>query len=261
MILDSLFDDMVWSYSRINSFEFCPYGFYLRYVSQSSEEDMFYSSYGSFMHKLIERFYKGEYADRSEMLDEFLAGFSESVKGFRPSESIVQKYIQCGIEYINTFEPFDCTTVAVERRVEFEIEGVRFVGVIDYIGEKDGNYILIDNKSRDLKPRSNRAKPTIKDKELDTMLKQLYLYSTYIKQEYGTFPVELRFNCFKNRCLIKEKFDVEKYKEAVEWAKTTIEQIKKTDDFYPSLDFFKCRYLCGVNAECVYHQMSSERNL
>ena len=36
--------------------------------------------------------------------------------------------------------------------------------VVDVLGQDDdGEYIIIDNKSRDLKPRSNREKPTMND--------------------------------------------------------------------------------------------------
>ena len=37
------------------------------------------------------------------------------------------------------------------------------------MGEEDGYLVIVDNKSRDLKQRSKREKPTLKDKELDSM--------------------------------------------------------------------------------------------
>lgn len=49
--------------------------------------------------------------------------------------------------------------VDVEKRVDFDIDGIRFVGYIDYLGiDDDGEFHIIDNKSRDLKPRSGRKK-------------------------------------------------------------------------------------------------------
>lgn len=148
--------------------------------------------------------------------------------------------------------------LGVEKRVNFEIDAMPFVGYIDYLGEKDGEYYIIDNKSRDLKPRSNRAIPTVKDQELDSMLKQLYLYSTAIKQEYGKFPKALCFNCFRTGVFIEEPFNEDAYNEAVNWAKVKIEEIKATDDFYPNRDFFSCFYICGVSNDCVYDQMARE---
>lgn len=254
-----LIEDMIWSYSRIECFNDCPYKFFLKYISKCEESDKFYASYGSFMHKLIENYYRG-LLSKEDMLTEFLTGFSESVKGIRPQESIVQKYIRCGIEYLTGFQPFEYPMVDVEKRVDFEIDGLKFVGYIDYLGEKDGEYYIIDNKSRDLKPRSKRAKPTNKDKELDSMLKQLYLYSAAIKQEYGKFPKALCFNCFKSGAFIEEPFQKEAYLDTIEWAKRSIESIKEADDFYPNREFFVCSYICGVNEDCIYDQMArSER--
>lgn len=250
-----LIEDMVWSYSRIESFNDCPYRFFLKYISKCKETDKFYASYGSFMHKLIENYYKG-ILSKEDMVTEFLTGFSANVKGVRPQESTVQKYIKCGVDYLSGFQPFKYPMVDVEKRVDFEIDGLKFVGFIDYLGLQDGEYYIIDNKSRDLKPRSNRAKPTVKDKELDTMLRQLYIYSAAVKQEYGKFPKALCFNCFKSGVFIEEPFKEEAYLEAVEWVKKSVKEIKETDEFYPNREFFSCYYICGVNEDCIYDEMA-----
>lgn len=254
MIYRPLIEDMVWSYSRIKCFEDCPYRFYLKYISGCKEAPQFYASYGSFMHKLIEEFYKG-IITKEEMLTKFLFGFQENVLGRRPKESTVEKYIQLGVEYLKHFSPFPYNMVAVEKKVEFELGGKKFIGFIDYLGEKDGEYYIVDNKSRELKPRSNRKTPTAKDQELDDMLKQLYLYAAAVKQEYGRFPKALCFNCFKNQVFIEEPFSEEKFSETVEWFLKTIDDIADENDFLPYLDFFGCNYICGVNGECCYYEM------
>lgn len=254
MIYRPLIEDMVWSYSRIKCFEDCPYRFYLKYISGCKEAPQFYASYGSFMHKLIEEFYKG-IITKEEMLTKFLFGFQENVLGRRPKESTVEKYIQLGIEYLKSFSPFAYNMVAVEKKVEFELGGKKFIGFIDYLGEKDGEYYIVDNKSRELKPRSNRKTPTVKDQELDEMLKQLYLYAAAVKQEYGKFPKALCFNCFKNQVFIEEPFSEEKFSETVEWFLKTIDSIADENEFLPYLDFFSCNYICGVNNECCYYEM------
>ena len=254
MIYRPLIEDMVWSYSRIKCFEDCPYRFYLKYINGCREIPQFYASYGSFMHKLIEEFYKG-IITKEEMLTKFLFGFQENVLGQRPKESTVEKYIQLGVEYLKNFSPFPYNMVAVEKKVEFELGGKKFIGFIDYLGEKNGEYYIVDNKSRELKPRSGRKKPTVKDQELDEMLKQLYLYAAAIKEEYGKFPKALCFNCFKNGVFIEEPFVEEKYNKTVEWFLKTIDDIADENDFLPYLDFFGCNYICGVNNECCYYEM------
>lgn len=246
-----LIEDMIWSYSRIECFNDCPYRWFLKYIKKYEEMPQFYSSYGSFMHKLIEQFYRGDIT-KEEMKIKFLFDFSKEVQGVRPQESVVRKYVEQGLEYLKRFEPFPYPMLGVEKEVNFEIDGVPFVGFIDYLGEKDNELYIIDHKSRNLKPRSGKNPPTVKDKELDDMLRQLYIYSAAVKQEYGKFPKALCFNCFKTGTFIEEPFNEEAYTEAIAWARKNIEAIKDVDDFYPNVEFFGCYYICGVSDECCY---------
>lgn len=227
---------------------------FLKYIKHCKETEKFYATYGSFMHRLIEQYYKG-YLNKDEMLTEFLTGFSEEVRGTRPKETTVEKYIKSGCEYLRGFQPFRFNLIDVEKYVKFDIDGIPFVGYIDYLGEEDGEYVIVDNKSRDMKPRSHRSNPTVKDKELDSMLRQLYIYSAAIKQEYGKFPKLLCFNCFRTGVFIEEPFNEDAYNEAIEWAKKQVETIKGADDFPPNHDFFPCNYICGVSDDCVYDQI------
>ena len=254
LIYRPLIENMTWSYSRIECFNSCRYKFFMKYIKHIQEEPMFYASYGSFMHKLIEQFYKGELT-KEDMLIKFLFGFQNEVKGEHPTGNIVQSYLQKGIEYIQNIQPFPYNVVAVERKVEFDVDGIPFVGFIDFLGERDGEFYIIDHKSRDLKPRSRRSKPTLKDRELDEMLRQLYLYAAAVKQEYGKFPRSLCFNCFKSGIFIEEPFNESAYAETIKWVKESIEEIKDVDDFYPSLDYFGCRFICGLGNECEYREM------
>lgn len=249
-----LMDDMVWSYSRIKCYDDCPYRFFLNYIHGSEDVPQFYASYGSFMHKLLEKFYRGELT-KAEMKMTFLTGFSEEVQGLRPSQNTVENYIRKGLDYIENFEPFKYEMVEVEKKIYFEIDGIKFVAIIDYIGKDDeGNLVIIDHKSRELKQRSNRKKPTKNDAEIDEMLTQLYVYATALKSEYGVFPKKLCFNCFKNGVFIEEDFHEEKQKEVVDWLLKRIEEIKSTDsdDFYPNVEFFGCCYICGFSDDCCY---------
>lgn len=249
-----LIEEMTWSYSRIGAYEDCPYKFFMKYIKAYKEDDMFYASYGSFMHKLIENYYLG-IMTKEQMLDAFIGGFSTNVKGDRPSSSVVESYIKCGIEYLKSFKPFPYKMLAVEERIEFEINGNKMVGIIDFVGA-DGDEICIgDNKSRNLKPRSKRSKPTKSDMELDSMLRQLYIYSAAIKQKYGKFPKTLFFNCFRTGTIVEEPFDEDAYNKAIQWASDKIEEIKDCDDFHPSWEYFLCTFLCGLRNECEYDEM------
>lgn len=248
-----LIEDMTWSYSRVSCFDDCRYKWFLKYIHGSEEKPMFYTSYGSFMHELIEQFYRGALT-KDEMRVKFLLDFKKEVLGDRPSDKIVQGYIEKGLAYLASFQPFPFNMIDVEKYVTFDIDGIRTHGYIDYIGERDGYLYIVDNKSRDLKSRSTRKKPTKKDEELDEMLRQLYIYSAAIKQEFGEFPKGLCFNCFKNGTFIEEPFVQTAYDETIEWFKASVDELINidSDGFYPNIEFFSCRYLCGVQDECCY---------
>ena len=247
-------DDMTWSYSRLNSFSSCPYAWYLKYLYGDKEEPMFYASYGSFMHKLLERFYKGE-IPKEQLPTEFLLGFKENVNGERANSSIVDKYISSGHSYLSSFKPLPFSVLDVEKKVNFKIGDVNMVGFIDYVGRNDnGRIVIVDHKSRELKERSKRKKPTKNDEEIDKMLTQLYIYSKAIEDEYGEKPEELCFNCFKNGILIREPFKDKAYDEAKEWVSRTHDVVRNSNDFSPILDYFYCKYLCGFHNACCYYE-------
>jgi hypothetical protein len=214
---------------------------------------MFYASYGGFIHQLLEMYLKGKISKEDAKIM-FITEFSTKVHGERPSAKTVVSYIEKGTDYLENLKPFDIETVSVEERGYFHVDGVKFVCVIDFIGKTDEGYYIIDHKSRELKQRSGRKKPTANDLEIDKMLRQLYLYSIYVKENYGEYPKYLCFNCFKNGEFIKEEFDIDKLNETKEWVIKEIEYIKgaESGDFHPNVEFFQCKYLCGYADECCY---------
>lgn len=249
-----LIDGMRWSYSRIKTYEQCPYAWFLQYLvfPDISAEEKFYASYGSFMHELLADFYKGK-LKKEEMLDRFLTGFQTRVKGLRPQGDLVPRYLESGVQYLSSFRPLPYNTVGVELEINYQIGGLPFLGFIDHLGEKDGEYYITDNKSRDLKPRSGRAKPTAGDRELDDMLRQLYLYSVYVRETYGKSPKALCFNCFRTGRLIVEPFREEAYEEAQEWALGEVAKIRADTGFFPNENYFFCHWLCDKSGLCKYY--------
>lgn len=291
-------DNMVWSYSRIKAFEDCRYRWFLKYIQPKllidkvfggerptrvevdlayirSELDvsdvcilyeylgfnrkkLFFASYGTFMHKLIEQYLKGE-KQGSQLVDEYLESFKSEVKGRAPNKKVFANYFKNGLEYLKEIKPFPYKILDVEKRVDLKIEGLPFCGYIDIVGEKGGAIHVIDNKSRLLKPRSNRAKPTKSDIELDIYLRQLYLYSAAVEEQYGVLPKALCFNCFRDNLWIEEPFKEKAYAESKKWFIDSIAEIRREVDFNPSFDFFKCTYLCEMQDCCGHYELMQKR--
>lgn len=251
-----LIEGMTWSYSRIKAYEDCPYKWFLRYIKfPMYSKNMFFASYGSFMHKLIEWYLKGE-KSKEELCDIYIGEFRKYVFGSAPNIKIFENYFMGGLNYLRTIEFFPFDTIAVEKEVNFTVDGYRFKGFIDHIGKDDNGYIITDNKSRILKYRSKRSAPTKADKDLDEYLRQLYLYSCAINEETGVYPRKLCFNCFRNNSFVEEDFDDSRLCEAKKWAVDRIEAIKSENEFRPNIEFFKCNYLCEMQDKCEYFEMS-----
>lgn len=246
---------MVWSYSRITAFESCPYKFFLSYISRLDKKPLFFSDYGTLMHRIIEKKLKGE-LNSSELVPYYLSHFRQDIKGFAPTRAIFKTYFEQGLQYLRHMDFLYPAPLEVEQRVDFFIGGKAFTGVIDCVAKQDGSLIILDNKSRILKPRSSRAKPTKSDKELDDYLRQLYLYSVPIKDQFYTYPNRLEFNCFRTGQLISEPFREEALGNTIDWALQTIDTITENEDWSPKIEYWKCRYLCDLNHHCEYYQMN-----
>ena len=250
-----LIEDMTWSYSRLEIFDSCPYRWYLQYIHTPKlpKEKKFYAMYGLFMHDLLENYYSGRMS-KSEVLTTYLTQFSEKTKGSgRPKWSTVKSYFTKGKDYLKQLKPMPYKAISIEEKVDFCIGNVRLTGRVDYLGvDEDGNLVITDHKSRDLKPRSNRKTPTLKDEELDKMLRQLYLYAEGIRQKYGKLPTKLCFNCFKNGVFIEELFNEDAYRKAILWAQQKVEEISNSEEFPPNIEYFGCNFLCDYSSQCCY---------
>lgn len=250
-------EKMQWSYSRVRLFDDCPYAWYLKYVYKAPQKQQrFFSSYGSFVHALLEQFLTGK-ADRDALIAKYLTGFDAAV-GEAPNRKIYESYFRSGLRYLRSITPPDLEILDVEHKVSFELNGLHFVGFIDVLGKTDSGLVIIDHKSRTLKPRSNRKKPTKSDEELDEYLQQLYLYAAAVHQECGEFPSQLWFNCFRVPVVIKEGFDSQKYEQTLQNITEKVRKITQTTEFTPRWEYFKCNHLCDMCDECEYHELNSK---
>lgn len=246
--------EMTWSYSRVKTFEECPYRFFLKYIKHYDTETTFFSEYGLFIHKIIEMYLKKE-LDKDELKSYYIINFYKQIKHKPPNPKIFISYFQQGLEYFEDIDiPID-DIIGIEKEVFFNINGYEFIGYIDIIGRKNDYLLIVDNKSRNLKSRSNRKKPTKSDNELDDYLKQLYIYSIPVFNELNEFPKKLAFNCFRTKKFITENFQKEKLEETKGWVINQIELINNEENWNPKLEYFKCHHLCDVKKHCEYFEL------
>jgi hypothetical protein len=247
-------DDFIWSFSRIQSFDQCPYGWKMRYLEERMGTPNAYAQYGSFVHSILEKYFKGK-LNIFELSGYYIENFKEYVTEDFPKHKYVdlaKSYFDKGLEYFNRFDGLEQYKIlGIEEKIKINIDGYNFTGYIDLLAEnEDGGIEVIDHKSRDLKERSGKGKVTKSDMELDEYLRQLYLYSIAVFEKYEIYPKYLNFNVFRSNVWIREPFDFHKLCDSKRWFIDTIHNIEKETEFKPKPDKFFCRHLCDFRHEC-----------
>lgn len=241
---------MQWSYSRLTAFEECRYRFYLKYLRNEADETNFYAEYGTLVHKILAELYQGKIKTTdcySAFLEQFPLIEPHGVKA-----DVCRNYYEDAKKYLLSVELPKEEIKGVEQEVVFNIGKIPLIGYIDLLLEDENGLVVVDNKTPVL--RRNEKKKTVYNEKFERYLRQLYLYSIAVEQLYGEPPYKLRFNCFRNGTQPEEKFDREKQKKTAEWVMALTEEIKNCENWYPSPEWFKCKYICGFYAICDYAQ-------
>lgn len=221
--------------------------FKLSYIDAAPRVDNAFSQFGTFVHKLLEEYFKGEKAI-FELSEEYSKRYDQNVKlTFPPNDylDLTEAYLADGQRYFDEFEGIFPTEdiVAVEEKVETNIGGREFVGVIDLVVKDGEDYIICDHKTK----KKFKTK-----KERKEYLRQLYLYAYYIQGKYQKTPVKLVFNLIRGNMQDEEKFSAEDMKKAVEWFTTTVQNIYADEEFKANVDDFFCNELCSVRHSCNF---------
>ena len=252
---------MTWSFSRLNLFDDCPYRWFLTYLYRDEngkrvkKKNGFFAEYGSYMHLILQMFFS-KILRKDELSTFYVLHFSDNILTKAPSRKIYNNYFKSGFDYFEQFDYPKRRIIGIEREIDFTFADKRWTGFLDLESmTDDGKLIITDHKSRSLKPRSKRHKPTKTDLELDDYLKQLYIYSAAVKERDGKYPDVLEFNCFRTSTIIQEPFDINRLAETEAWAKESIEKITCNKSWEAKPDFWRCRYLCDVSHECEYYAM------
>ena len=224
---DFILDGMRWSFSSVNTYNTCPQAFKLGYLNALPRQDNAFSDWGTFMHSIMERYFKGE-LEFYELSKVYVDGYGENVKcQFPPNRfcDLGQRYYDAGKTYLDNFEGLfeDYTVLGVEQRVQLDIDGRPFVGVIDLLLEKDGEICVVDHKSKSAFKS---------EKERVEYARQLYLYAIYVHEKFGKWPSKLVFHMVRdNGRLVEIPFNEADCLTARRWFTETIDKIYADSGF------------------------------
>lgn len=225
---DFILDGLRWSFSSVNSYHTCPQAFRLGYLDALPRVDNAFSDWGSFMHSLLERYFKGE-LEFFELSQAYQSGYAAAVKcKFPPNRfvDLAERYYAAGKSYLDSFDgsAFEgCEIIGVEQKVKLTIHGRPFVGVIDLLLKKGEDYIICDHKSKSAFKSQ---------KEQDEYARQLYLYAVFVHEKFGKWPVKLVFHMVRSGGeLVEIPFDEKACEAAQDWFSDTIDAIYQDTAF------------------------------
>ena len=246
---DTQFYENRFSYSKLSSFNNCKLGYKKRYIDNEKGIGNCFSSYGTLLHSLLERYANGEISlkDLPEIYQwEFDAFVTEPFPSFKYCKNMRELYYKQGLDFLNNFQGFsDIKVLDVETKFEIPLFDWTFTGVIDFTFTRPKTDKLI---LRDWKSKSSFASK----KEEKEYRRQLYLYCAFLKEKYGRFPDELEFFLIRKNKIVKSDFNNDDYSEALDWANNTVREIRECWVYPPSPDPFFCNQLCNHRPTCAH---------
>lgn len=236
----------IYSFSRITPS--CLYAWKRTYIDGDRGGNNAFSEYGTIAHEIFEKYSNQEIFD-FEMSELFVEKFNKMTNEFPPNEyvDLKERYFNDGLRYFKNFEGFPDKTLEVEQEYIFEIDGIKFIGYPDRIGQdSNGDISIWDYKS---------SKPYIGD-DLKEKIKQLYLYSIICKEKYGKYPKYLRFVHFRQNKIVTILFNEQELENTKKWAVKQVQMLRELKEFPPNLENkFYCNYICNHRETCEYKVM------
>lgn len=251
-------EKMIWSFSRLTTFLKCPYKFYLIYMERCDKQSKFHAEYGSFIHSILEKYFKREFNEQ-QCLDYYIENFDEEVTAYI-RESTKDKLYMAGIDYFTNLEwqYDDYEILEVEKKAEFKVGKFNFVGYIDVLlkNKETGEITILDHKTGEFPIGKKGGVLKAKQEEYDSYKKQLYLYSIYVKDKYGVYPTYIKWNYTRSSDILQLPFILEEFEGIKIWILDSLKLIIKEKNFNPNCNYVNCKMLCDVENECEYNQLS-----
>lgn len=233
-----------YSYSQLSSFSECPFSYYLSHIERPRPEEApnAWAEQGTLIHDLLDKWAKGE-LKKEDLAAEYVRRYGDEVVTAFPrmlaTKGYAEKTYQQGLEYFENFDGFPgYEIVAAEEEYKMPLkltDGTErpFIAYIDLIlrDPRNGGLVVMDHKSKSLASFK---------KDKDKMYKQQFLYSYFVHEKYGEWPVVCAFNLFKENGYIDEReFTTEEYEKTIQWATDAIYAIEERD----LLDWLECKEL------------------
>ena len=275
-------DKKIYSYSRLENFNNCPYGYYITYVEGNRSEHNIYSFLGSVIHELLEELQQ-KLINNDDAIEKFESAITEAdMLGYEwMSDSVKNKYIAARKHYLEHYKPIECDEYFIEEYFEIPVGDKWMKGYIDLYTITDGVIDIYDYKTS--------SSSSFTGKDAYKKMRQMILYGIAIKQKYPDKEIRsMNFDMLKyykipskrsklgytlkdrstidildfttefKPAYISADFTDEVIEEVTKYVCDTVNKIESLDDniesyekgLNPNKDFF-CKTLCGFRDRCL----------
>lgn len=253
----------MWSFSRLESYNHCPYAWYKHYIEGEDGEASFYSQNGTDVHEILDAVNKGDIA-LEDAAAEYIERFEYNDYPVRDSirESTLEKCASFFTDYdLWWLDEANYEVVASEKELFFEIGGYQFHGFIDLLlrDRETGGLVIVDYKSSDWPLKKNGEPLKSTEARFKSQKRQEYLYAEAVKQNYGETPIALSWLFFKVQKYLAIPLKDDEWEEAKAWAISTIAKIEADSEYRENRDdYMMCSVLCGFRNSCEYKEFEDD---
>ncbi|MDR1433919.1 RecB family exonuclease [Candidatus Endomicrobiellum devescovinae] len=230
------------SYSRVNTYLFCPYKYKLVYLDNFHIPVNSDITFGHIIHKTLEQFHGGGDQSRDALFECYDNAWKND--GFKDPQQIFE-YYRRGNQMLENYYTSFCDAkpevLYVEKPFDTNIGKYKFVGIIDRIDKHpDGTYEVMDYKTHVQIWEQERV-----DKDL-----QLTFYAYACKNILGFNPDKISVYFLSENKKVYTKRTQDDINNAINTAIDIAEKIT-AENFDPDLS--KC-FVCDFRFKCKHSQ-------
>ena len=227
----------------------------LTYIECKERISGWFSDYGLFCHKILEKYFKGE-LETWDLAKYYEDNYGKEIVTAPPPypPSMPESYYNAGLKFFTDFN-FDkdlYDVLVIEEPIDAEYNGVKLVIKPDLVlrEKSSGKCILIDFKTAKIK-----ANKKDKEKQLEDYLNQFNLYSYFLWIGKGLEISEIRIWFLRDEIEKVIKLDMFSVQRSLDWFEETIKNIKIEDKWEPNLDksnAYFCEQICSMRQICEH---------
>lgn len=181
----------IFSYSRLNTFNNCPYEYYQTYILKKPRLNNIYGVLGGYTHQLLEQL-QTQTLENKEALMLFRSKVLEcEILDIKfPTDAIKNNFVECIEHYLINFKPIECKSQLIELEFYTTLGETEtcILGYIDLVTLNFDNSVFV----YDYKTSTMYTKQALQEHE-----KQLLVYALALKNEYKITPKKIAFNMLK----------------------------------------------------------------